>query len=479
MMAVSIPPHNLDEIINAAIELIKEPESTIGDLLKHIKGPDFPSGCSIVNQEDFLGIYTKGKGSFVLRSTFEFSGNTLVIKNLPMYSIAAKIEEQIYKGKETGAFKEIIKIINTTAQSQQLTLQLKSKYDADQLVRDLCKLTDAERSMNFDLRAVDNGVPKTFTLLSYLRRWVEIHSELTKKELQLELNDVNYKLEIAEGLKKALVNIDLIIETIKQSENRSAAKLALQKMEFTENQANAILDIKLSRLTRLEGIELDKQIEDLLANHNFLNKLLNNQNEFRMYMIDKLRLFLGYDKPRQSIINNTKFPKIVKVKQEVYYLTYTQGIVKVTDTIPKTKHMLVSSKSPVYILSDNYVVPVKNDKETIYANVLGILGDDDVFHFSKDGYVKRTSPNELKVSRKAKVTSQDEIHTVLQGTEGYALITTKSGKQIQFDISTVPLSKRGAKGVIAVKLDNEQIEKIELINKPLKGVLIGRNKHAK
>ena len=475
-MRTSIPSHNLDEIIQATIHLIKNPNATTEDLLKFIKGPDFPSGCSVVNQEDFVSIYKKGKGSFLLRSTFEFSGNTLVIKNLPMYTIASKIEEQIYKAKENGELKQITKVINTTAQSQELTLQLKSKYDAEELIRNLCSLTDVERSFSMDLRAVDNGSPRSFTLLSYLRRWIEIHEQLTRKELQLELEDVNYKLEIAQGLRKALIDIDTIIETIKKSDNRSAAKLALQKLEFTENQANAILDIKLSRLTKLEAIELDKQIEDLLVNQNFLLKLLHNTEEFKSYVIDKMKLFLGYDKPRQSKIENTRFPKVVKVKQDRFYLTFSQGTVRITEEIPKVKHLAGSSTSPVFLLEDNFIIPVRNMKETVYTNIRGILEDKDVFHFSADGYVKRTAASELQVTRKAKITSQESVIAILQAHNGYALITTKSGKQVQFDLHTVPHTKRGAKGVIAVKLGNEQIEKVELIAKPLKHVPNGRNK---
>lgn len=479
MMAVSIPPHNLDEIIKATIHLIEHPEASTQDLLRFIKGPDFPSGCAVVNQEDFLGIYQKGKGSFILRANFEFTGNILVIKNLPMYSIAAKIEGQIYQAKQEGFFKEIMKVVNTTAQSQQLTIQLKSKYDADELVRALCKMTDAERSMHLDLRAVDKGKPQAYTILSYLRRWIDIHVKLNKKELQLILDEVNYKLEVTEGLRKALLHIDEIITLIKASADKSAARQALQKIGFSEIQANAILDIKLSRLTKLEAVELDKQIVELKEKVDYLTELLTRPEVLKAYIIKNLQNFLGYDKPRLSVIENTKFPKIIKVKQEIYYATYAQGVVKVTETMPKTKHFIISTKTPLFLLSDTNVIPVKNNNDAVYANVHGILSDTDVFHFSTDGYVKRTKPEEFQVARKAKAVNQKEVHTVLQTNEGYALLTTKTGKQVQFDLAEVPYSKRGAKGVIAAKLENEKIEKIELIKAPLKGVTTGRNKHVK
>lgn len=478
-MQTSIPPHNLNEIIQATMHLLHNPQATTADLLQYIKGPDFPSGCSVVNEEDFLSIYTKGKGSFVLRSVFEFTGNTLVIKNLPLYSIASKIEEQIHQAKSEGYFREIVKVVNTTSQKQELTIQLKSKFNAEQLIQDLCRLTDAERIMNFDLRAIDENKPKQFTLLTYLNRWLEIYQELSRKELQMELTKIENKLEITEGLKKALLHIDEIIKLIKQSEDKTSARLSLMKMGFTENQANAILDIKLSKLTKLEGVELDNQIAELTAEKDRLSSLLTKKELFKNYLTEQLKKYIGYDAPRSSKIENSKFPKIVKVKQDQYYVTFNQGVVRVTQEMPKIKYNVASSQKPVWILTDNYVIPIKNDKESVFTEVYGILDDKDVLHFSTDGYVKRTKSSELKVTRRSKVTSQDEIFTVLQASLGYILITTKSGKRIQFAVEDVPYTKRGAKGVIAAKLEGEKIDKIELINQPIKGVPMGRNKKLK
>jgi len=478
-LQVSIPPHNLNEIIDATVYLIENPHAETEDLLQHIKGPDFPSGCEIVNQEDFLKIYREGKGSFVLRSSFTFTGNTLTIKNLPLYSIAAKIEEQIYEAKNKGLFKEIVKVVNTTSQSQELTLQLKSKFDAENLIKELCKETDAERSMYFNLRAVDNGVPKHFSLLEYLRRWLEIHKTLVKKEKMIELVDLKHRLEIVEGLNKALIHIDEIIKTIKSSENKSLAKTAIMNMGFSEVQATAILDLKLSRLTKLEQVELDQQISELKQGIELINILLSQEKEFNKLIINQLLAYKGYDSERQSSITNARFPKIVKVKQDKAYLTFSQGIVRVTDEIPKAKHLITTSKNPVFLLIDNYIVPVKNSKEPVYTKVFGILDDSDVLHFSVDGYVKKTQFKDLQVTRKAVATKQDKIHSIIQANSGMILITSKSGKQLQFDIAEVPYSKRGAKGVMAVKLEGEQIEKIELIKSPVKGVVKGRNKKMK
>lgn len=475
---VSIPSHNLNEIIAATIAMIEKPDIETAELLRYLKGPDFPSGCEVVNQDEFVNIYSKGKGSFVLRSTFEFQGNTMKIKNLPMYSIAAKIESQIYAAKLTGAFRNVVQVVNTTAKSQELTLQLKSNYNAEELVRDLCQHTDAERTMHLDLRALENGKPRHFTIVQFFRAWLDTHYKLVRKENEIDLAELQAKLEILEGLKKALIHIDQLIATIKSSANRTAAKIAIIKIGFTENQANAILDLKLAKLTRLEAVELDKQIAEIVDASEKIKLMLSNQSIFNQSVIAQLKTYLGYDTPRQSALSSTKFAKAVKVKQDIFYLTQTQDVVRVTDEMPKIKHLICSSKSPVYLLSENYVIPVKSSKEPIFTKVLAVLNDKDVFHFSTDGYVKRTAPAELQATRKAKVTSQEQVHTILQGS-GFALITTKTGKQVQFDLDEVPYSKRGARGVIAAKLGGEEIQTIELINSPKAKVPTGRNKQIK
>lgn len=475
MMATSVPSHNLNEIIDATIATIKNPKITTEDLLNHLKGPDFSSGCSVVNQEDFLNIYKKGKGSFILRSIFEYSGNILTIKNLPPYSIAAKIETQIYHHKSEGLFRDIIQITNTTAQNQQLTIQLKKNFNLEQLTKDLCHYTDAERTLHLDFKAIDKGIPRKFNLLQFFQTWLKTHKELVKKEKEIDLIELQNKLEILEGLQKALIHIDELITIIKASTNKSIAKINIIKIGFTANQAEAILNLKLSRLTKLEAVELDEQINTITNDINNLTTLLKSSSAFNEFLISQLQSYKGLDQPRRSLISNEKFPKIVKIKQEMFYLTFDKDIVRVTEDIPRVKHLMGTPKSPIFILTENYIIPIKNSKEPIFTKVHAILENKDVFHFSTDGYVKRTTYENIKSSRKAKVTSQTAVHTVLQG-EGYALITTTSGKQVQFDLSDVPSTKRGAKGVIAVKLGGEKIQNIQLIKSLKEGVTTGRNK---
>ena len=477
-MATSVPPFNLNEIIAATTELVRNPEITTKELLTLLPGPDFPSGCKVVNESDFLSIYTKGKGSFVLRADFEFTGNTLVIKNLPMYSIAAKIEGQIHAAKLQGALRSVVKVVNTTSKKQELTLQLRSKYDANEIIRELCQNTDAERTIHLDLRVLDNGIPKQFTILEYLKKWLSKHRELVSRELELDLITVNQKLEIAEGLYKALIHIDELIAIIKASINKAESRTNIMKIGFTENQANAILDLKLSRLNKLEAFEIEKDLENLNATKAELEHLLKDQAAFDLYIVKQMETYKGLDSKRNSTIEDTRFPKVVKVKQDHFHLTLNQGTVRVTEETPKAKHLIGASKNPIYLLSENYVIPVRNAKESVYTDVHSILQDGDVFHFSSDGYVKATKNAEVKSTRKAKITSQDKVHTVLQG-QGYALITMESGKQIQFDLTDVPFTKRGAKGVIAVKLGGEKIQKVELLSVPKEGVQTGRNKKLK
>lgn len=477
-MATSIPPFNLNEVIDTTTALIKNPDMTVKELMALLPGPDFPSGCAVVNQSDFLNIYTEGKGSFVLRARFEFTGNTLVIKNLPMYSIAAKIEGQIHSAKTQGALRSVTKVINTTAEKQELTLQLRSRYDAQELIRELCQHTDAERTTHLDLRVLDNGVPKQFTILEYLKKWLHKHYILVSRELELDLETFRAKLEIAEGLKKALIHIDELIKMIKASKNKAQARIEIKKIGFTENQANAILDLKLSRLTQLEAVEIEQRLINLTAQADTLEFLLKNEDALDNYVIQQMEEYKGLDSKRTSIIEDTRFPKVVKVKQDHFHLTFNQGIARVTEETPRARHLVGTSKKPVYLLSGKDIVPVRNSKIPTYTDVHCILQQEDVFHFSIDGYVKATKYQDILSTRKAKVTNQKKVHTVLQG-KGFALMTMKSGKQVQFDLADVPFTKRGARGVIAVKLGGEEIHSIELIAAPKKGIPTGRNRELK
>ena len=467
-MSANIPSHNLSEVIDATIALVKNDELTSQDLLSYIKGPDFNSSCSVVNQSDFKAIYGNGKGSFRLRAKFTFSGNELIISNFPYKVAASKIEEQI--SKETNP--DFVSIVNTTAKIEELRITLRKGFDQQEIVRWLSRNTSCETTFPMEFRCIhpSTNKPQIFTLKDYLWTWLKHYKLLVRADLHAENTKAGLRLNIVEGLLKAIKSIDEIITTIKQSENRTMAKKAIMEMGFNEDQAVAILGIRLVSLTKIDGIELEKEKEKLISQIEELESLLSDEKKFNLYVEGLLTRFKKIDNKRQSPIEDSVFPKVIKQKSSKFYITNHQTYIKIHEEVPKGKHIVGDQSNPIYVLHDNFTSPIKNTKEMVVSNVHCIIDSDaDVFHVSKDGYIKRTVVSELKSSRKAIATKQD-VFTAFQANSGYILITTKSNKQVQFNLDEVKATGRGAKGVIAIKLGSEQISKVEVISAPLKNV---------
>ena len=470
-MATNVPSHCLSDICDGLIALVEEPNLKTEELIPYIKGPDFPSGCEVVNSSEFSKIYMNN-GSFRLRAKFSFEGKILTIENFPQGISASKVEQQIYKAQENGDLFEIMEVINTTSKQEQLTLKLR-KDDEEQIIKSLCAYTDCESTTPFNLRAIEE-TPRTFTLKDYLFKWLEKFKNITTKELQFDYNKLQSRKEVLEGLIKAIANIDEIIEIIKKSNDKSNARENLIEFGFSELQANASLDIRLSRLTKLQHIELETELQKVQTELSKLNELLTNPTTFKQHIINHFTDTKKLSKPRKTKISNNIFPKVIKQKSDKFYITDHTNYIKIHEATPKGKHLMGDSKHPIYVLHENKTTPIKNTKETVISNThLIISGDAPIYHISTDGYVKKTDPKELQTSRSSIATKQDVL-TALQGTEKYMLFATKTGKQAQIPLENIAQTKRGAKGVIGIKLEGEELKSVKLISSPEKEMPVKR-----
>ena len=463
-MSVNIPGHNLNEIIDATIACYQNKITQAKDLLTYISGPDFNCGCAVVNKEDFEHIYNKGKGSFKLRAQFNFSQGELVITNFPFKVSASKIEMQLAELTNL----DILSVINTTSNKEELRIRIKRNINQEEFIRWLCANTSCEVAFPMELRAIDPATetPMLFSFHDFLKKWLMQYIKLLTKDINQKLTQLKRKLEITIGLIKAIKHIDEIIATIKQSDNRIAAKQAIIDMGFSDIQAEAILNIRLSKLTKLDAIELNKEEKNLQSKIDDLNLLLSNQQAFDEYVVNRLSEQKKYGQKRRSQIINAVFPKIVKRKSDKFYVTTHSNYVKIHEEIPRGKYITGDRNNPIYVLHDNYITPIKNANETIITNVHTILeNDDDIFHVSVDGLITRTKIENIKTTRKAKAANQ-EVFTAFQAQKGYVLITTKTGKKVQFNLNQIKPTGRNTKGVIAVKLGKEQLQSIRVISTP-------------
>ena len=269
-MATSIPPHNLGEVIDATLHLIDNPDAEPGDLMAFVKGPDFPTGGLIMGRSGIADAYRTGKGSIKMRARAEIvegkTNDSIVVTELPYQvspnSVFSKIKELLASKELDG-----ISDINDFSSKGETRIEIKLKRDAPALVvlNNLYKRTPLQTSFSMNAVALVDGVPRTLNLRELLVPYIKHQVEVITRRSQFRLDKKLARAHIVEGLIKALDLIDEIIAAIRASEDKAAARDALmaKPFEFSEIQANHILDMPLSRLTRLGRADLDAEMEKL------------------------------------------------------------------------------------------------------------------------------------------------------------------------------------------------------------------------
>ena len=482
-MAASVPSHNLDDVINTTVFLLLNPNASVEEVVTKLKGPDFSSACQIVNKEDFTSVYESGRGGFKMRAKFTITGNQIKATNLPYHVSGGKILEQLNSAQLKGELTFVKEVIDMSSEEEMVLINIATK-DTDMAIRELCRVSDLEKTFSLDLSVVMD-TPRRVGIMEFLNAWIETHKRLNRKKLEQERTAAEARLHILDGLLKATKMMDEVIKTIRNSEDRAAAKSALIELGFSALQSDAILDMKLVRLTKLNELTLLKEAEDLRELVKYLTFLLENEGEFNLYLAKKMEEYKSLAKPRKSPITQNVFAKVAKEVDSRFSVSFNKAKKKVLVSPGfSSTDFNGDNSSPVYVLTENSVVPIKNAKETVIGNVFDVLSPnvDYALHISEDGYIKKTKASDLKVSRKAIIAKQDKVVAALLGKENekrYVLLTLSDGKQIQFTVNDINATGRNARGVIAVKLaPNQTVVKAEWTEK-LPNVFTGRNKIAK
>ena len=272
-MATNIPPHNLGEVIDATMHLIDNPEATPDDLMQFVKGPDFPTGASILGRAGIIDAYRTGRGSIKLRATAAIEESKkgamqIVVTELPYQtscsSIAARIQELVDGGDLDG----IADVNDESAEGKtQLVVTLKRDANANVVLNNLFKLTQLQSSFAVNMVALVKGVPRTLNLAQVLQGYVDHQVDVVTRRSEFRLQRAQEREHILEGRIKALDVIDEIIALIRASEDANAAKdgLMAEPFEFSEIQAIDILDMQLRRLTRLSRIDIETELDETRA----------------------------------------------------------------------------------------------------------------------------------------------------------------------------------------------------------------------
>jgi DNA gyrase subunit A len=511
-MATNIPPHNLNEICNAAIRLIDKPDATLSELMRHVKGPDFPTGGLIMGDEGIKDAFRTGRGTVRVRAVHEIEtgargAQAIILTEIPFQTsvdtIAGKLAELVENGKIEG----VRDIRNESGQGKtRLVIDLRTDTNPQIVLNNLFKHTTAQTTFPVNMVALVDGVPHTISLPEALRGWLDHQVEVVRRRTQFRLEKAEARLHIVEGLVKALGMIDAVVKAIRASKDRAMAreKLMAKPFEFSEIQANHILDMMLVRLTQLGVEELEKEKKELEATIKELKRILAQRDVLMGVIRDELIEIRDEHKaPRrtQIVSDDTGSIDIVElVEDEPYVVTVTaRGYVKavpersrgakvatagerdavaqVLNTTALAGVLFFSDRgrayrATVHELPKERLTAAQNlfqfgDGEKVVAVLDARLETDDtpenVVFVTASGAVKRTALSEFAEASgrqngivAMKVADDDRIVSVFGGWEEYELlVVTANGQGIRFAEEEVRPTGRSAGGMRAIKLKGD------------------------
>ena len=271
-MSTNVPPHNLREVVRAAIHLLEKPECTIADLMAHLPGPDFPTGGIILGTQGIRDAYEKGRGRVVMRARVfrEQKRNgreALVVTEIPYATNKTRIIEQIAELSKQGKLPDVSDLRDESdREGIRVVVELKRGGDALKTLTALYKWTSLQSTFGVITLALEDGVPREFTLKALLERFRDHRVQVVVRRSRWELEKAREQAHVLEGLLVALKKIDLVVQLIRSSRNRETAAAKLRKeLKLSERQAEAILNMRLSRLTALESKEIKTRLDELKA----------------------------------------------------------------------------------------------------------------------------------------------------------------------------------------------------------------------
>jgi topoisomerase IV subunit A len=278
-MSTDVPPHNLREVAAALIRLLDEPDATLAQLMKHVKGPDFPTGGELVSsREDLVQIYKTGGGTLRLRARYQIEDGEIVIYELPFQTSGAKVLEQI-AGQMTAKKLPMMEDLRDESDHEnptRLVLSAKAKVDLDSLMNHLFATTDLERTIRVNVNVIGlDGRPAVYGLKPLLEEWLNFRTSTVKRRLQHRLDKVTQRVHILDGLLIAYLNIDAVIKIIRTEEQPKP--VLMKRFKLTDVQAEAILELKLRHLAKLEEMKIRDEQKELAAEKADLEQVLKSK----------------------------------------------------------------------------------------------------------------------------------------------------------------------------------------------------------
>ncbi|NNF51678.1 MAG: DNA topoisomerase IV subunit A [Gammaproteobacteria bacterium] len=290
-MSTDIPPHNLTEIASACIRLLEAPKTTTRELMKHVKGPDFPTGADIISSpDDLLQIYEAGGGSLRMRATWEKEGGDIIITSLPYQASGAKILEQIASQMRAKKLPMVDDLRDESDHESPVRLVIvprSNRVDIEGLMSHLFATTDLEKNVRVNMNMIGlDGRPRIYPLKALLLEWLKFRIDTVKRRLNFRLDKVEQRLHILEGLLIAYLNIDEVIAIIRKEDKPKP--VLMKRFKLSDTQAEAILEMKLRHLAKLEETRIRGEQQELDTERKALTALLRSKARLRKLVREEI-----------------------------------------------------------------------------------------------------------------------------------------------------------------------------------------------
>ena len=277
-MSTDVPPHNLNEVASALIHLIDNPKASVTNLMKHIKGPDYPTGGELVSSAaDIKEIYETGSGTLRMRASYKMEGSDIVITSLPHQISGAKLQEQIAAQMRARKLPQVDDLRDESDHEERTRLVISKKrgVDVEQLMSHLFSTTSLERTVRVNMNIIGlDGRPRLFNLLEILKEWLRFRKQTVTNRLGHRLQIVTDRLHILDGLLVAYLSIDEVIAIIREEDEPKP--VLMKRFELSDIQAEAILNLRLRNLAKLEEMKIKGEQDELNEERNLLEKTLNS-----------------------------------------------------------------------------------------------------------------------------------------------------------------------------------------------------------
>ncbi len=541
-MATNIPPHNLGEVIDGCVAYIDNPDIELNELMQYVKGPDFPTGATILGNSGIRKAYETGRGSITIRSKAHIEEKNgkqyIIIEEVPYGINTLDLKNKVAELVHNKTIEGISDYHSDLKDGIKITITLKKDANAQVVLNKLYKHTSLQVSYGIIFLMLDQGVPKTLGLKDIIAKYIDFQREVIIRRTRFDLENAEKRVHILEGLKIALDNIDEIIQLIKAANSDDEARSGLMsKFGLSEVQANAILEMKLRRLTGLEREKIENELADLLKLIGELRLILSSDEKIlEVIKNELLEIKDKYGDERRTAIDMTAIEYIedeslIPVEQTLITLTNkgyikrmpvdayrTQnrggvGIKGMTtneeDFVEKMLNMsthdyilFFTNKGKVYRMKGYEIpeysrqskgLPIINllplEKEEYISSVVTLEASEHSFNYllfiTKNGLVKRTSLSEfdnIRSSGKLAITlkEDDELISVRKTTgENEVLIGASNGRMVRFSEKEIRVMGRTASGVKGMELDGAITVGGEVVDNSQKILVVTVNGYGK